>query len=149
MQYLPPAIVGLRPRLRVTEAAKSRFSLFDGEFMNKRDARVRRARKTRVRIAEQRATRLVVGRSNCHIYAQIIAPSGDRVLASASTLEADVRKDVKNGGNRAAATLIGKRIAERAKALGIEAVAFDRAGFRFHGRVKALADAAREGGLKF
>ena len=117
--------------------------------MNKRDARVRRARKTRVRIAEQRATRLTVNRSNSHIYAQIIAPSGDKVLASASTLEADVRKDVKNGGNRAAATLVGRRIAERAKALGIEAVAFDRAGFRFHGRVKALADAAREGGLKF
>ena len=117
--------------------------------MNKREARVRRARKTRVRIAEQRATRLVVGRSNCHIYAQIIAPTGDKVLASASTLEADVRKDVKNGGNRAAATVVGKRIAERAKALGIEAVAFDRAGFRFHGRVKALAEAAREGGLKF
>jgi large subunit ribosomal protein L18 len=117
--------------------------------MNKRQARVRRARKTRVRIAEQRATRLVVGRSNCHIYAQIIAPTGDKVLASASTLEADVRKDVKNGGNKAAATIIGKRIAERAKALGIETVAFDRAGFRFHGRVKALADAAREGGLKF
>ena len=117
--------------------------------MNKREARVRRARKTRVRIAEQRATRLVVGRSNSHIYAQIIAPTGDKVLASASTLEADVRKDVKNGGNRAAATVVGKRIAEKAKALGIEAVAFDRAGFRFHGRVKALADAAREGGLKF
>jgi large subunit ribosomal protein L18 len=117
--------------------------------MNKRQARVRRARKTRVRIAEQRATRLVVGRSNSHIYAQIIAPTGDQVLASASTLEADVRKDVKNGGNKAAATIVGKRIAERAKALGIEAVAFDRAGFRFHGRVKALADAAREGGLKF
>ena len=117
--------------------------------MNKRDARVRRARKTRVRIAEQRATRLTVGRSNSHIYAQIIAPGGDKVLASASTLEPDVRKDLKNGGNRAAATLIGQRIAERAKALGIESVAFDRAGFRFHGRVKALADAAREGGLKF
>ena len=117
--------------------------------MNKKEARVRRARKTRVRIAEQRATRLTVGRSNSHIYAQIIAPTGDKVLASASTLEADVRKDVKNGGNKAAATLVGKRIAERAKALGIEAVAFDRAGFRFHGRVKALADAAREGGLKF
>ena len=71
------------------------------------------------------------------------------MLASASTLEAEVRKDVKNGGNKAAATLVGRRIAERAKALGIEAVAFDRAGFRFHGRVKALADAAREGGLKF
>ena len=117
--------------------------------MTKKEARVRRARKTRVRIAEQRATRLTVGRSNSHIYAQIIAPSGDKVLASASTLEADVRKDMKNGGNKAAATLVGKRIAERAKALGIEAVAFDRAGFRFHGRVKALADAAREGGLKF
>jgi large subunit ribosomal protein L18 len=117
--------------------------------MNKKEARVRRARKTRVRIAEQRATRLTVGRSNCHIYAQIIAPTGDKVLASASTLEADVRKDLKNGGNKAAAATIGKRIAERAKALGIESVAFDRAGFRFHGRVKALADAAREGGLKF
>ncbi len=117
--------------------------------MNKKEARVRRARKTRVRIAEQQATRLTVGRSNSHIYAQIIAPTGDKVLASASTLEADVRKDMKNGGNKAAATLVGKRIAERAKALGIDAVAFDRAGFRFHGRVKALADAAREGGLKF
>ena len=117
--------------------------------MNKKEARVRRARKTRVRIAEQRATRLTVGRSNSHIYAQLIAPEGDKVLASASTLEADVRKDLKNGGNKAAATVIGKRIAERAKALGIDSVAFDRAGFRFHGRVKALADAAREGGLKF
>jgi large subunit ribosomal protein L18 len=117
--------------------------------MNKKEARVRRARKTRVRIAEQRATRLVVGRSNCHIYAQIIAPTGDKVLASASTLEVDLRKDLKNGGNKAAATMIGARIAERAKALGIESVAFDRAGFRFHGRVKALADAARDGGLKF
>jgi large subunit ribosomal protein L18 len=117
--------------------------------MDKKRARVRRARKTRVRIAEQRATRLTVNGSNSHIYAQIIAPTGDKVLASASTLEAEVRKDVKNGGNKAAATLVGRRIAERAKALGIEAVAFDRAGFRFHGRVKALADAAREGGLKF
>jgi large subunit ribosomal protein L18 len=71
------------------------------------------------------------------------------VLVSASTLEADVRKDLKNGGNKAAATVIGQRIAARAKAMGIESVAFDRAGFRFHGRVKALADAAREGGLKF
>ena len=117
--------------------------------MNKKQARTRRARQTRIRIGEQRATRLTVSRSNCHIYAQIIAPTGDKVLASASTLEADVRKDLKNGGNKAAATVIGKRIAERAKALGIESVAFDRAGFRFHGRVKALADAAREGGLKF
>ena len=117
--------------------------------MNKRDARVRRSRKTRVRIAEQRANRLTVARSNCHIYAQIIAPSGDKVLATASTVEEDVRKDLKNGGNKAAAAVVGKRIAEKAKALGIDTVAFDRAGFRFHGRVKALADAAREGGLKF
>jgi len=117
--------------------------------MNKNDARVRRARKTRVRIALQRATRLVVSRSNCHIYAQIIAPTGDRVLAAASTVEPEVRKDVKNGGNKAAAAIVGKRIADRAKALGIEAVAFDRSGYRYHGRVQALADAAREAGLKF
>ena len=113
------------------------------------DPRIRRARKTRIRIAEQRATRLTVGRSNSHIYAQIIAPTGDKVLASASTLEADIRKSLKSGGNKAAAVIVGKRIAEKAKALGIDAVAFDRAGFRFHGRVKALADAAREAGLKF
>ena len=117
--------------------------------MNKREARARRSRKTRLRIAEQRANRLVIGRSNSHIYAQIIAPSGDKVLASASTLEAEVRKDVKNGSNRAAATVIGKRIAAKAKAAGIDTVAFDRSGFKFHGRVKALAEAAREGGLKF
>ena len=105
--------------------------------MNKIEARLRRSRKTRLRIAEQRATRLVVSRSNCHIYAQIVAPTGDKVLASASTLEAEVRK------------VVPKRIAERAKALGIESVAFDRSGFRYHGRVQALADAAREHGLKF
>jgi large subunit ribosomal protein L18 len=117
--------------------------------MNKKESRLRRARQTRIRIAEQRATRLVVGRSNAHIYAQIVAPEGDRVLAAASTVESEVRKDVKNGGNTAAAAAVGKRIAEKAKALGIERVAFDRSGFRFHGRVKALAEAAREGGLKF
>src|ERR1700750_1287077 len=116
--------------------------------MDKNVARLRRARKTRLRIAAQRATRLVVSRSNLHMYAQLIAPTGDKVLASASTLEADVRKDLKNGGNKAPAAVVGKRIAEKAKTLGIEAVAFDRAGFRFHGRVKALADAAREAGLK-
>ncbi len=117
--------------------------------MNKNEARTRRSRKTRIRIAEQRANRLVVGRSNNHIYAQIIAPTGDRVLASASTLEAEVRKDLKRGSNQAAAAVIGKRIAAKAKSAGIEAVAFDRSGFKYHGRVKALADAAREGGLKF
>jgi large subunit ribosomal protein L18 len=118
-------------------------------MMNKKEARVRRSRKTRARIAEQRATRLVVSRSNSHIYAQIIAPSGDKVLAAASTNAADVRRDLKNGGNKAAAAVVGKLIAERAKALGIESVAFDRSGFRYHGRVQALADAARENGLKF
>ena len=117
--------------------------------MNKKDARVRRSRRTRARIAVQRANRLVVSRSNCHIYAQIVAPSGDKILTSASTLEGDVRKDLKNGGNKAAAAVVGKRIAEKAKKLGIDAVAFDRSGFKYHGRVKALADAAREGGLKF
>ena len=117
--------------------------------MNKKEARVRRSRKTRARIAEQRATRLVVSRSNSHIYAQIVAPTGDKVLAAASTAEADVRKDLKNGGNKAAAAVVGKLIADKAKALGIESVAFDRSGFRYHGRVQALADAARENGLKF
>src|SRR5262245_55869589 len=107
--------------------------------MNKKDSRLRRARQTRLRIAVQRVARLVVSRSNCHIYAQIIAPEGNRVLASASTLEADVRRDVANGGNKAAAAAIGKRIADRAKAAGIEAVAFDRSGYRYHGRVQALA----------
>ena len=117
--------------------------------MDKKAARNRRSRKTRIRIAEQRATRLVVSRSNCHIYAQIIAAEGNRVLASASTLEADVRKDGKTGGNKAAAELVGARIAEKAKAAGVEKVAFDRAGFAYHGRVKALAEAAREAGLQF
>jgi large subunit ribosomal protein L18 len=117
--------------------------------MDKKQARTRRARQTRIRIAQQRANRLVVSRSNSHIYAQIIAPTGDKVLASASTVEVEIRKDLKNGGNKAAATTVGKRIAEKAKALGIDAVAFDRSGYKYHGRVQALADAAREGGLKF
>jgi len=117
--------------------------------MNKKESRLRRARQTRVRIAQQRAVRLVVSRSNCHIYAQIIAPTGDKVLVSASTLEADARKELPNGGNKAAAAAVGKRIAERARAAGIEAVAFDRSGHRYHGRVQALAEAARENGLKF
>ncbi|HVF63449.1 MAG TPA: 50S ribosomal protein L18 [Casimicrobiaceae bacterium] len=115
----------------------------------KKVARARRARQTRIRIAQQRATRLVVNRSNLHIYAQIIDPTGAKVLASASSNEKDVRGDVSNGGNRAAAELVGKRIAEKAKAIGVESVAFDRSGYRFHGRVKALAEAARAGGLKF
>ncbi|WP_298218677.1 50S ribosomal protein L18 [Halothiobacillus sp.] len=117
--------------------------------MDKNTARLRRARKTRARIADQRATRLVVYRSNCHIYAQIIDASGGKVLASASTVETEVRGELPHGGNIAAATLVGKRIAEKARALGIDQVAFDRSGFRFHGRVKALADSAREHGLNF
>ena len=93
--------------------------------------------------------RLTVFRSNSHIYAQVIDGSGARVLAAASTVETDVRSQVANGGNKQAAQVVGKLIAERAKAAGIEAVAFDRAGFQYHGRVKALAEAAREGGLQF
>ena len=111
--------------------------------------RVRRARRTRAKIAELRVLRLTVHRTNLHTYAQIIDATGGKVLASASTLEPEVRAALPNGGNVKAAELIGKRIAEKARAAGIESVAFDRSGFRYHGRVKALADAAREGGLKF
>ncbi|MBC2769175.1 50S ribosomal protein L18 [Pusillimonas minor] len=117
--------------------------------MDKRISRLRRAVATRRKIAELRVNRLAVHRSNSHIYANIISPEGDRVLVSASTLEPEVRKELANGGNVEAATLVGKRVAEKAKAAGIEQVAFDRSGFRYHGRVKALADAAREAGLKF
>ena len=118
-------------------------------MFNKKQARLRRSRQTRAKIAELKAVRLCVNRTNCHIYAQIISPCGGKVLASASTLDTDVRKDVANGGNKAAATTVGKLIAERAKAAGIEKIAFDRSGYRYHGRIKALADAAREGGLQF
>jgi len=112
-------------------------------------ARVRRARQTRIRIREAGAARLTVHRTNAHIYAQITSSSGDKVLATASTLEKDVRAQFKNGGNRKAAEVVGQRIAQKAKQAGIEKVAFDRAGYRYHGRVKALAEAARAGGLKF
>ena len=117
--------------------------------MNNVDNRLRRARKTRAKIAELKVTRLSVHRTNLHIYAQIIAATGDTVLASASTAEADVRKKVKNGGNVEAAAAIGKLIAEKAKKAGITTVAFDRSGYKYHGRIKALADAARENGLSF
>ena len=113
------------------------------------EARLRRARQTRIRIRQQDAVRLTVHRTNSHIYAQITTARGDKVLAAASTLEKDVRATLKNGGNRGAAEAVGKRIAEKAKAAGIEKVAFDRAGYRYQGRVKALADGARSGGLKF
>ena len=117
--------------------------------MDKKQARLRRARKTRAKIAELKMVRLAVHRSNCHIYAQVYSGCGTKVLAAASTVEVDVRKQVPNGGNVEAAKMVGKLIAERAKAAGIEQVAFDRSGFHYHGRVKALAEAAREGGLKF
>ncbi|MFA7281888.1 MAG: 50S ribosomal protein L18 [Sterolibacterium sp.] len=117
--------------------------------MDKKLARLRRARKTRAKIAELKAVRLTVYRSNCHIYAQIFSGCGTQVLASASTAETEVRSQIANGGNVKAAAIIGKLIAERAKAKGIDTVTFDRSGFHYHGRVKALAEAAREGGLKF
>ncbi|ETF04513.1 50S ribosomal protein L18 [Advenella kashmirensis W13003] len=120
--------------------------------MDKKLSRLRRAVATRRKIAELGAYRLSVHRSNLHIYANVISPEGDKVLFTASTLEPEVRKELaegkKNGGNVEAAVIVGKRVAEKAKAAGIESVAFDRAGFRYHGRVKALAEAAREAGLK-
>lgn len=118
-------------------------------MFNKKQARLRRSRKTRAKIAELKAVRLCVNRTNGHIYAQIISACGGKVLAAASTLEPGIRKDVTNGGNKAAATVIGKLIAERAKQSGVEQVSFDRSGLQYHGRVKALAEAARENGLKF
>jgi large subunit ribosomal protein L18 len=121
-------------------------------MISKKESRQRRARATRARIALNRAHRLTVHRSNQHIYAAVISPDGDTVLVSASTLEAEVRNELAGakgrGGNVAAAKLVGARLARKAVAAGIEQVAFDRSGFRYHGRVKALADAAREAGLK-
>ncbi|MBU2678169.1 MAG: 50S ribosomal protein L18 [Gammaproteobacteria bacterium] len=117
--------------------------------MDKKQNRLRRARKARAKIRELEANRLTIHRTPRHIYAQVIGSSEGQVIASASTLEAEVRKGVKNGGNVAAAAIVGARIAEKAKAAGVDSVAFDRSGFRYHGRVKALADAAREAGLKF
>jgi large subunit ribosomal protein L18 len=121
-------------------------------MLNKKDQRLRRARQTRVRIIKQDVARLTVYRSNLHIYASIVSDDGARILASASTVEKDLRAQLGaagKGGNAAAASIVGKRIAERAKAAGIDKVAFDRAGFAYHGRVKALAEAAREAGLQF
>ncbi|MEI6734267.1 MAG: 50S ribosomal protein L18 [Comamonadaceae bacterium] len=121
-------------------------------MLSKKEQRLRRARQTRIRIATQRVARLTVTRTNLHIYASVISGDGDKILASASTAEAEVRTALGasgKGGNVAAAQVVGKRVAEKAKAAGIEKVAFDRAGFAYHGRVKALADAAREAGLQF
>lgn len=116
---------------------------------DKKNSRLRRSRQTRIKIAQLRAVRLTVNRSNSHIYAQVIDASGGKVLASASSAEKSVRGELKNGGNVKAAAIVGKLIAEKAKQAGVEKVAFDRSGYRFHGRVKALAEAAREAGLKF
>jgi len=117
--------------------------------LDKKQNRLRRARKGRSKIRELESTRLSVHRTPRHIYAQVLAADGGTVIVAASTLEAEVRKGIKNGGNVEAAAIVGARIAEKAKAAGVDTVAFDRSGFRYHGRVKALADAAREAGLKF
>ena len=117
--------------------------------MEKKLTRLRRAGRTRAKIAELKAVRLTVHRTNSHIYAQIFSGCGTQVLAAASTAEAEVRNQIPNGGNIKAAEVVGKLIAERAKSKGIEIVSFDRSGFHYRGRVKALAEAAREGGLKF
>jgi large subunit ribosomal protein L18 len=122
--------------------------------MDKKESRLRRARRTRSKIRELAAFRLTVHRTPHHTYAQVFAPSGSDVVVSASTLDKQVREelaknDIKHGGNIKAAGVVGRVLAARAKEKGVTAVAFDRSGFKYHGRVKALADAAREGGLQF
>src|SRR5690606_2052167 len=132
-------------RSRQADRARGAAMAFD-----KKASRLRRSRQTRLKIRELRVGRLAVFRSNTHIYANIIAPEGDRVLVTASTNEAEVRAALNGkGGNVAAATLVGKRVAEKALKAGIDSVAFDRSGYRYHGRIRALAEAAREAGLKF
>ncbi|WP_371374445.1 50S ribosomal protein L18 [Thalassotalea aquiviva] len=116
--------------------------------MDKKTSRLRRAKRTRAKISELGANRLVVHRTPRHIYAQLINANSE-VLASASTLDKELREQVKATGNKEAAAAVGKAIAERAAAKGVESVAFDRSGFLYHGRIQALAEAAREAGLKF
>lgn len=121
---------------------------------DKKSSRLRRAKRARAKIRELAVHRLTVFRTPKHMYAQVIAPNGSQVIASASTLDSQVKEsllsnDIKHAGNVSAATIVGKMLAERAKSAGITKVAFDRSGFRYHGRIKALADAAREGGLEF
>ena len=121
-------------------------------MLTKKEQRLRRSRQTRIRIATQGTPRLTVNRTNLHIYATVISGDGAKVIATASTAQADLRKSLGGsgkGGNTAAAALVGKRVAEKALQAGIAEVAFDRSGFRYHGRVKAVAEAAREAGLKF
>ena len=117
--------------------------------MNKKSARIRRATKARAHIRRLGMPRLTVHRSGRHIYAQVIDAAGSQVLAAASTLQKDVREGLKGTNNKEAAIAVGKAVAERAVAAGVKDVAFDRSGFKYHGRVKELADAAREGGLQF
>jgi large subunit ribosomal protein L18 len=117
--------------------------------MNKKTSRLRRARLTRAKIAKTGRPRLVVFRTPRHIYAQCIAPCGSKVLAQSSTLDKDIKQTLKSPGNKDAAVAVGKLMAERLKAAGIEKVAFDRSGFRYHGRIQALADAVREGSIEF
>ena len=117
--------------------------------MEKKIARLRRAKSTRARIRTLGVPRLSVLRTGQHLYAQLFTADGAKVIAAANTLQADVKDGLKNGKNSDAAAKVGKLIAERAKAAGVEKVAFDRSGYRYHGRIKALADAAREGGLQF
>lgn len=117
--------------------------------MNKKESRQRRAKQARRHIRELGATRLSIHRTPRHIYAQVFSADGSQVLAAASSVEKDLRDSMPNGGNVEAAAAVGKLVAERALAAGVDTVAFDRAGFKYHGRVKALADAARESGLKF
>lgn len=117
--------------------------------MDKKTSRLRRARRARAKIRELGVYRLAVHRTPRHIYAQVIGPNGSEVLASASTIDSEVKKEVNNAGNSDAAKIVGRVVAERAKTAGITKVAFDRSGFRYHGRVKALAESARENGLEF
>ena len=118
--------------------------------MDKKVSRIRRARRARAKIRELGIHRLTIHRTPRHIYAQVIAPDGSAVVASASTVEKTVSADISgHAGNASAAAVVGRVVAERAKEKGVERVAFDRSGFRYHGRVKALADAAREAGLEF
>jgi large subunit ribosomal protein L18 len=117
--------------------------------MDKKSARLRRAKSTRARIRTLGVPRLSVLRTGQHVYAQLFSADGSKVLAAASTTQADVREGLKSGKNTEAAAAVGRAIAERAKAVGIDTIAFDRSGYRYHGRIKALADAAREAGLQF
>ena len=117
--------------------------------MDKKASRIRRGKRARIKMRELRVNRLSVHRTSMHIYAQVVTADGSEVLASASTLDKDLRAGLDYSGNVAAATAVGKLVAERALAKGIDSVAFDRSGFKYHGRIKALADGAREAGLKF